>query len=237
MDSITFTLNPLPPFRLDLTVWVLRRRPDNLLDRWDGSTYQRVLALRNGVALAAVRQTGSAASPELQVTLSASHLEEEMTREAATTLEMFLQPVLDEALRRDTGVYQHRCNNSLEGNGSKAMIQIKRVYDQPDIHDGKRFLVERLWPRGIKKENLPLDGWLKDVAPSNDLRKWFGHDPDKWEDFQNCYIAELEKNHNSWQPLLDASLHGTVTLIYSSHDQEHNNALVLKNFLAGQIKE
>lgn len=90
MDSITFTLKPLPPFRLDLTVWVLRRRPDNLLDRWDGSTYQRVLVLRNGVVLVAVRQTGSAVSPQLHVTLSASHLEAEMTREAAATLELML---------------------------------------------------------------------------------------------------------------------------------------------------
>ena len=116
------------------------------------------------------------------------------------------------------------------------MIQLKRVYDSPDSKDGKRFLVERLWPRGIKKENLPLDGWLKDVAPSSDLRKWFGHDPDKWEDFQNRYIAELEKTPSNWKLLLEASLHGTVTLIYSSHDQEHNNALVLKNFLDEQMK-
>lgn len=116
------------------------------------------------------------------------------------------------------------------------MIQIKRVYDPPDIRDGKRFLVERLWPRGIKKENLPLDGWLKDAAPSSDLRQWFGHDPAKWEDFRCRYIAELDKNHSSWEPLLDASLHGTVTLIYSSHDQEHNNALALKNFLDEQLK-
>ena len=115
------------------------------------------------------------------------------------------------------------------------MIQIKRVYDSFEIKDGKRFLVERLWPRGIKKENLPLDGWLKDAAPSSALRKWFGHDPAKWEDFQSRYIAELEKNSSSWKPLLDASLHGTVTLIYSSHDQEHNNALALKNFLEKQM--
>lgn len=116
------------------------------------------------------------------------------------------------------------------------MIQLKRVYEPPDSKDGKRFLVERLWPRGIKKENLPLDGWLKEVAPSSDLRKWFGHDPAKWGEFQNLYIAKLEKSLSSWQPLLDASLHVTVTLIYSSHDQDHNNALVLKNFLDEQMK-
>ena len=90
MDSITFTLNTLPPFRLDLTVWVLRRRPDNLLDRWDGSTYQRALALRNGVAVVAVQQTGTAASPVLQVTLSAPHLATAMAHEAAETLGLML---------------------------------------------------------------------------------------------------------------------------------------------------
>lgn len=90
MGSITFTLNPLPPFRLDLTVWVLRRRPDNLLDRWDGSTYQRAFALRNGVAVVAVQQAGSAASPVLRVTLSAPHLATALTQEAAETLELML---------------------------------------------------------------------------------------------------------------------------------------------------
>ncbi|MBT1074431.1 DNA-3-methyladenine glycosylase family protein [Geobacter grbiciae] len=90
MGSITFTLNPLPPFRLDLTVWVLRRRPDNLLDRWDGSTYKRVLVLRNVATLAAVRQSGSTVSPQLHVTLSASPLTAEMTREATATLELML---------------------------------------------------------------------------------------------------------------------------------------------------
>lgn len=90
MGSITFTLNPLSPFRLDLTVWALRRRPDNLLDRWDGRTYQRVLVLHNGVTLAAVRQSGSSVLPRLHVTLSASPLLVEMTREATTTLELML---------------------------------------------------------------------------------------------------------------------------------------------------
>lgn len=116
------------------------------------------------------------------------------------------------------------------------MIQIKRVYDPTDIKDGKRFLVERLWPRGIKKEDLPLDGWLKDVAPSDALRHWFGHDPAKWEDFRCRYVAELEENISSLKPLLEAALSGTVTLIYSAHDQAHNNALALKSFLNEQIE-
>ena len=118
----------------------------------------------------------------------------------------------------------------------KHMIQVKRVYDPPDTHDGKRYLVERLWPRGMKKESLQMDGWLKDVAPSDALRRWFGHDPAKWEDFNHRYFAELERNHDTWKPLLDEASQGTVTLIYSAHDQEHNNALALKIFLEERLK-
>jgi uncharacterized protein YeaO (DUF488 family) len=115
------------------------------------------------------------------------------------------------------------------------MIQIKRVYDAPVIHDGKRYLVERLWPRGMKKESLQMDGWLKDVAPSDALRKWFGHDPDKWEDFKSRYFTELERIHDSWRPLLDEASRGTITLIISAHDQEHNSALALKAFLEERL--
>jgi uncharacterized protein YeaO (DUF488 family) len=117
------------------------------------------------------------------------------------------------------------------------MIQVKRVYDTADSHDGKRFLVERLWPRGIKKKSLQLDGWIKDVAPSDALRQWFRHDPAKWEDFKQRYFVELERNHDVWKPLLDAAREGTITLIYSAHDQEHNNALALKVFLEERLKK
>ena len=116
------------------------------------------------------------------------------------------------------------------------MIQLKRVYDPPDSHDGRRFLVERLWPRGMKKESLAMEGWLKDVAPSDSLRQWFGHEPAKWQEFRLRYTAELEHNPAAWEPLLDAARQGIVTLLYSTHDQEHNNALVLREFLEGQIK-
>lgn len=115
------------------------------------------------------------------------------------------------------------------------MIQLKRVYEPPDSHDGRRFLVERLWPRGMKKESLAMEGWLKDVAPSDALRQWFGHDPAKWEEFQQRYAAELENNTAALAPLSDAARQGTVTLLYSAHDQEHNNALVLKNFLDDRL--
>lgn len=116
------------------------------------------------------------------------------------------------------------------------MIVLKRVYDPPDIHDGKRFLVERLWPRGMKKENLQMDGWLKDVAPSAALRQWFGHDPARWESFKHRYAAELEEKPDIWKPLVSAAHNGTVTLLYSAHDQEHNNALALKIFLDERLK-
>ncbi len=115
------------------------------------------------------------------------------------------------------------------------MIRVKRVYEQLEADDGKRFLVERLWPRGMKKENLRMDGWIKDVAPSDALRRWFGHDPAKWEEFRLRYFTELMENRDSWKPLLEEARHGMVTLLYSAHDQEHNNAVALKAFLEGQL--
>ncbi len=116
------------------------------------------------------------------------------------------------------------------------MIRVKRVYEEPEGGDGRRFLVERLWPRGMKKEGLKMDGWMKEVAPSDALRRWFGHDPGKWEEFRLRYFSELEGNRDSWQPLLEEARHGTVTLLYSAHDQEHNNALALKTFLDSKLK-
>jgi len=111
------------------------------------------------------------------------------------------------------------------------MIQIKRVYDPINNSDGTRLLVERLWPRGVKKTSLEIQAWLKDVAPSGELRKWFSHDPAKWNEFRNRYYTELGINPDAWQPIIEAARHGTVTLIYSSHDTEHNNAVALEEFL------
>lgn len=111
------------------------------------------------------------------------------------------------------------------------MILLKRAYDPSRPNDGKRFLVERLWPRGVRKNELPLSGWLKEVAPTTELRKWFSHDPAKWSEFRRRYRAELVANQEAWKPLLEAARKGTVTLVYSSHDAEHNNAVVLKEFL------
>ena len=114
------------------------------------------------------------------------------------------------------------------------MILLKRAYDPPAPKDGKRFLVERLWPRGVRKSALPLSGWLKEAAPSTGLRKWFSHDPAKWSEFRRRYRAELVAKPQTWNALLKDARQGTVTLVYSSHDAEHNNAVVLKEFLEAQ---
>lgn len=111
------------------------------------------------------------------------------------------------------------------------MIVTKRVYENPEPGDGTRFLVERLWPRGMKKESLLMNGWLKDVAPSDALRRWFGHDPAKWDEFRRHYFAELDGRSEAWRPLLEAAQRGTVTLLYSARDLEHNNAAALKEYL------
>lgn len=111
------------------------------------------------------------------------------------------------------------------------MVRTKRVYDPPDHADGTRFLVERLWPRGMKKAALQLDGWLKEVAPSDALRRWFGHDPTKWEEFQRRYFAELDDKPTAWQPIVGAARQGNVTLLYSTRDPECNNAVALKAYL------
>jgi uncharacterized protein YeaO (DUF488 family) len=114
------------------------------------------------------------------------------------------------------------------------MIQLQRAYDRPGSDDGTRLLVERLWPRGVKKTSLKIDDWVKDAAPSTELRKWFSHDPAKWNEFRRRYFAELKANPEAWKPILEAA-HGKVTLIYSSHDMEHNNAVALKEFIEHQL--
>jgi uncharacterized protein YeaO (DUF488 family) len=115
------------------------------------------------------------------------------------------------------------------------MIQLKRVYESPGPHDGARFLVDRLWPRGLSKADVHVDGWQKEAGPSAPLRKWFSHDPRKWTEFQHRYFAELENNPEASEPIRDAARHATVTLLYSSHDTEHNNAIALKRFLEAKL--
>ncbi len=115
------------------------------------------------------------------------------------------------------------------------MIKIKRVYEKAEAGDGTRLLVERLWPRGVKKEALKMEVWLKDVAPTTELRKWFSHDPAKWPEFQKRYRAELAKNTAALKPILDAAKKGDVTLLFSSHDEEHNNAVVLQEYVQKRV--
>jgi uncharacterized protein YeaO (DUF488 family) len=115
------------------------------------------------------------------------------------------------------------------------MISLARVYGISAQPRGAAFLVERLWPRGIRKDKLPMDAWLKDAAPSTELRKWFGHEPDKWGEFQKRYFRELDSKPESWAPLLDAARRGPVSLLYSSADREHNNAVALKLYLEAHL--
>jgi uncharacterized protein YeaO (DUF488 family) len=118
-----------------------------------------------------------------------------------------------------------------------SMITVKRAYESPAASDGQRFLVDRLWPRGVKKEELKLAGWVKEAAPSNELRKWFGHDPEKWDEFKQRYRTELEHSPETWRPLLEAAREGDLILVYSARNTQHNNALVLKAFLEDRLEE
>jgi uncharacterized protein YeaO (DUF488 family) len=122
----------------------------------------------------------------------------------------------------------------MKGRGEK-VIKIKRVYENAGPADGTRVLVERLWPRGMRKEELALNSWIKDVAPSTDLRRWFSHDPAKWEEFRRRYFAELDAHVTAWQPLLEDARKGNLTLLYSSRDTEHNNAVALAEYLKERL--
>jgi uncharacterized protein YeaO (DUF488 family) len=117
------------------------------------------------------------------------------------------------------------------------MIRVKRVYDLPEPDDMPRRLVDRPWPRSVKKERLPLDGWHSDVATSNELRKWFGHDPTRWDEFKQRHLAELDKKPDTWSPLLEAVRTRNTTLLYGSQDSEHNNAAALKAYLETRLQE
>ena len=110
-------------------------------------------------------------------------------------------------------------------------LKLKRAYEAPNKDDGARILVDRLWPRGLTKERAKVDLWLKEIAPSTELRKWFGHDPKKWRNFRERYQTELKHHTDQLKLLKSKAKEGTVTLIYGARDQEHNEALVLKQFL------
>lgn len=115
-------------------------------------------------------------------------------------------------------------------------IRLKRAYDKPAKNDGRRVLVDRIWPRGVKKEDLELNDWFKDLAPSSDLRKWFGHDPEKWEQFKARYFDELEGSAKGIEVLLETAENGRLTLVYASSEEKHNNAVALKEYLEEKMK-
>jgi uncharacterized protein YeaO (DUF488 family) len=112
-------------------------------------------------------------------------------------------------------------------------VKLKRAYDKPAGADGTRVLVDRLWPRGVKKEVAAIDHWAKDLAPSTELRKWFGHDPGRWSEFKRRYAAELRKNVELVDELRRLAKHGPVTLVYAARDQEHNEAVIVRDMLVG----
>jgi uncharacterized protein YeaO (DUF488 family) len=114
-----------------------------------------------------------------------------------------------------------------------ANVKLKRAYDSPDPGDGVRILVDRLWPRGVKKTEAAIDQWAKDVAPSAALRKWFGHDPDRWEEFCERYAAEVSQHPDQLKQLRELASECPITLIYSAHDELHNNAVALRRIILG----
>jgi len=119
--------------------------------------------------------------------------------------------------------------------GTVGAIALSRVYDHDAVEGNPAFLVERLWPRGVRRADVEMAGWLKDVAPSTELRTWFGHSPQRWKEFRRRYKAELDARPEAWQPLLDAARSDDITLLYSSRDRAHNNAVVLREYLTHKL--
>ena len=116
------------------------------------------------------------------------------------------------------------------------MIKIKRVYDDPSRGDGKRILIDRLWPRGLKKEDAHIDEWLKEIAPSNELRKWFNHDPDKWVEFKKRFFTELQGRQDEVVGIISSARKGTVTLLFGSKEERFNNAVALQEYIESRVK-
>ena len=116
-------------------------------------------------------------------------------------------------------------------------IRIKRVYEEPDSTDGRRILVDRLWPRGMSKEKAKVDLWMKEISPSTELRHWYGHDPEKWPEFKARYYVELDANQDNVNKLLDEVQAGTVTLLYSAKERRLNNAVALKEYIELLMKD
>jgi uncharacterized protein YeaO (DUF488 family) len=115
-------------------------------------------------------------------------------------------------------------------------IRIKRIYDPPSPQDGFRILVDRLWPRGLSKEKAKVDLWLREISPSNELRKWYGHDPEKWGEFKRRYYEEIGSQQEPLELLLKKAKQGTITLLYGSKEEKLNNAVALKEYLEKKMK-
>jgi uncharacterized protein YeaO (DUF488 family) len=113
-------------------------------------------------------------------------------------------------------------------------IKLKRAYDRPNAGDGTRVLIDRLWPRGVRKADAAIDQWIKDIAPSTSLRKWFGHDPARWQEFRRRYAAEVREHPETLNELRNMARRGPITLVFSAHDELHNDAVVLRDLLLGR---
>jgi uncharacterized protein YeaO (DUF488 family) len=113
-------------------------------------------------------------------------------------------------------------------------LRLKRAYEPAEASDGTRILIDRLWPRGLRKEEASLDDWMKDIAPSTELRKWFGHDPSRWAEFQRRYRAELHQHRDTLDRVRELAKRKTITLVYSARDEQHNDAVVLRSVLLGE---
>ena len=113
-------------------------------------------------------------------------------------------------------------------------IKLKRVYDPPEADDGQRILVDGLWPRGLSREKAKLDEWMKDLAPSRELRQWFGHRPERWEEFRRRYLKELDRNRDELVRLQERAGQGPVTLLFAARDADHNNAVVVREWLTSR---
>ena len=121
-------------------------------------------------------------------------------------------------------------------NGKRIAIRIKRVYQEPEESDGRRILVDRLWPRGLSKDKAKVHVWVKEIAPSTELRRWYGHNPDKWPEFKIRYAVELEANRSKVDELLEEVQAGTVTFLYGSKEERLNNAVALKEFIESIVQ-
>jgi uncharacterized protein YeaO (DUF488 family) len=122
----------------------------------------------------------------------------------------------------------------MAGPSAKLDIRLKRAYEPPAKADGTRVLIDRLWPRGVSKSKAAIDHWFRDLAPSTELRKWFGHDPARWDEFRRRYTEELKPHREQLDELLRIAAKGRLTLVYGARDEEHNDAVVLKDVLAGR---